>query len=190
VPDRPFHHGNLRTALLDRAAVVLRERGSSALSLRELARDLGVSHGAPRSHFIDKSALLDAMAARGFVHLTAELRSAQEAATDYRQALHAVGRAYLRFVARDPALHELMFAVKLGAPSDEVESAVAELFGVVRDFLDAGVTLGVFAEQTLPSTRRVMVAALEGAASLLAAGRIDEAEAEQSIDDVIGLLLG
>ncbi|WAP58220.1 helix-turn-helix domain-containing protein [Streptomyces sp. S465] len=59
---RPFHHGNLRAVLLDQAELVLRERGIDALSLRELAREAGVSHGAPRSHFIDRNALLDALA--------------------------------------------------------------------------------------------------------------------------------
>ena len=57
---RPYHHGNLRQALLDAAERTVRERGVEALSLRELAREVGVSHGAPRRHFPDRQALLDA----------------------------------------------------------------------------------------------------------------------------------
>ena len=71
---RPYHHGNLRTALLEQAERTVRERGAQALSLRELARDAGVSHGAPRRHFPDRQALLDALAEAGFVRLGAELR--------------------------------------------------------------------------------------------------------------------
>ena len=52
--ERPYHHGNLRTALLDAAERTMRDRGVQDLSLRELARDVGVSHGAPRRHFADR----------------------------------------------------------------------------------------------------------------------------------------
>jgi hypothetical protein len=52
--ERPYHHGNLRTALLTQAERTVRERGVKELSLRELARDVGVSHAAPRRHFPDR----------------------------------------------------------------------------------------------------------------------------------------
>jgi AcrR family transcriptional regulator len=55
---RPYHHGNLRAALLAQAEQTLREQGLEGLSLRELARQIGVSHGAPRRHFADRQALL------------------------------------------------------------------------------------------------------------------------------------
>ena len=59
---RPYHHGNLREALLDAPPSSALERGRRSLSLRELAREVGVSHAAPRRHFADKQALLDALA--------------------------------------------------------------------------------------------------------------------------------
>src|SRR5947209_2974095 len=66
---RPYHHGNLRAELLAAAEQTVRERGVEALSLRELARRVGVSHGAPRRHFADRQALLDALAQAGFDRL-------------------------------------------------------------------------------------------------------------------------
>ncbi|WPB88462.1 TetR/AcrR family transcriptional regulator [Streptomyces malaysiensis] len=72
---RPFHHGNLRAVLLDQAEQTLREGGIDALSLRELARKAGVSHGAPRSHFVDRRSLLDALAERGFNRLADEVEA-------------------------------------------------------------------------------------------------------------------
>jgi AcrR family transcriptional regulator len=51
MPKRPYHHGNLRTALLTAAERTLRERGVEQVSLRDLARQVGVSHGAPSRHF-------------------------------------------------------------------------------------------------------------------------------------------
>src|ERR1700722_17630556 len=81
-PARPYHHGNLRTALLAAAEQTVRERGVQDLSLRELAREIGVSHGAPRRHFPDRQALLDALAESGFERLGAELRAAVAGAGD------------------------------------------------------------------------------------------------------------
>src|SRR6185437_10944983 len=82
MPERPYHHGNLRRALLDAAERTVRERGVQELSLRELARDVGVSHGAPRRHFPDRQALLDALAETGFTRLGRDLRAAIEGAGD------------------------------------------------------------------------------------------------------------
>src|ERR1035437_9150796 len=75
VTERPYHHGSLRTALLAHAERTVRERGVQDLSLRELAREIGVSHGAPRRHFPDRQALLDALAEAGFARLGTALRS-------------------------------------------------------------------------------------------------------------------
>ena len=72
---RPYHHGNLRTELLSCAERALSEGGLAQLSLRDLARQAGVSHAAPRRHFADKQALLDALAQDGFERLGRELRA-------------------------------------------------------------------------------------------------------------------
>ena len=56
-----YHHGNLKQALLERAAEVIAEKGLEGLSLRGLARDLDVSHAAPRRHFPDRESLIAAM---------------------------------------------------------------------------------------------------------------------------------
>src|SRR3954451_23122276 len=110
---RPYHHGNLRAELLERAVEVVSERGVDALSLRELARDVGVSHAAPRRHFADRQALLDAVAQSGFDRLGAELRAAADGAgEDFTARLQATALAYVRFATEDAALLELMFAGK------------------------------------------------------------------------------
>ena len=78
--ERSYHHGNLRAALLDRAWEVVDSEGAEALSLRQLARDLDVSHGASGRHFRDKQALLDAVAVLGFARLNAALADAVDTA--------------------------------------------------------------------------------------------------------------
>src|SRR5271155_4752654 len=106
--ERPYHHGNLRTALLAQAERTVRERGVQELSLRELARETGVSHGAPRRHFADRQALLDALAEEGFARLGKELRGALEhAGKGFQSRLLATASAYVRFATRDAALLEL-----------------------------------------------------------------------------------
>ena len=66
VAPRPYRHGNLREALLSAAEKRLETDGVHSISLRELSRELGVSHTSPRRHFANKQALLDALALRGF----------------------------------------------------------------------------------------------------------------------------
>ena len=95
---RPYHHGNLRSALLSCAERTLSEHGAEQLSLRELARQVGVSHAAPRRHFADKQSLLDALAEDGFERLGRELRAAMEAAgSGFHARLLAFAQTYVRF---------------------------------------------------------------------------------------------
>src|SRR5258708_31810533 len=111
--DRPYHHGRLRAELLAEAERTLREQGIEALSLRDLARQAGVSHAAPRRHFADRQALLDALAEAGFTRLGDEVRAAiDDAGEDYEARLRAAVTAYVRFATRDAALVDLMFTAK------------------------------------------------------------------------------
>src|SRR5258708_7859729 len=142
--DRPYHHGRLRAELLAEAERTLREQGIEALSLRDLARQAGVSHAAPRRHFADRQALLDALAEAGFARLQEELRAAIDGAgPDYEAQLQAVADRYVRFAARDPALVELMFTVKSAEPSAALREASTRLFNAFGDLIDQGQQAGV-----------------------------------------------
>ena len=97
----PYHHGNLREAILERAAEVIAEHGVEGLSLRALARDLDVSHAAPAAHFRDRKALLSALAQDGFWQCVEVMQAASDAAgQDPVARYRALGRAYVQF-ARD-----------------------------------------------------------------------------------------
>ncbi|MFJ9560291.1 TetR/AcrR family transcriptional regulator [Streptomyces fuscichromogenes] len=124
---RPYHHGDLRSALLASAERTLREKGTAALSLRELARDTGVSHAAPGRHFKDKQALLDALALNGFERLNQALASADlpEAALEPRLA--GLARAYVAFAVDNPELLELMYSRKHEPDIGTELAAAAEL---------------------------------------------------------------
>jgi AcrR family transcriptional regulator len=109
-PGKRYHHGNLKAALLARAEHKLSREGVHTLSLRELARDVGVSHGAPREHFRTKQALLDAVADVGFQRLGRELEAAMAGNQgSFAERLTVFAQTYVRFASRQPALLDLMF---------------------------------------------------------------------------------
>lgn len=186
---RPFHHGDLRNALLERAEQTLRDEGIEALSLRELARQVGVSHGAPRSHFIDRRALLDALAVRGFERLAEALRTAIDAGADYEQSLHAALLAYLEFAQTDAALMDLMFAAKLDAPTDALQAASEPFYDVIAGFIERGVAAGAFGTIETPRLTRLLAATMQGGGALLASRRITPEQGEMLITDVTALLM-
>ena len=114
----PYHHGDLRAAAMAAGLRLLEQRGADEISLREIARAVGVSATALYRHFPDKDALLAALAAEGLARLGAEQRAAAEAAGGGAKGFDATGRAYVRFALANPALFRLIFAkgVKRSAP--------------------------------------------------------------------------
>lgn len=104
---KPYHHGDLRAALLDAADALLDQGGDGAVSLREAARMAGVSATAAYRHFADKEALLAALALRGFEAFGAAMAAAV-AVGDVSPHV-ARGRAYLRFALARPGRFRLMF---------------------------------------------------------------------------------
>ena len=188
--DRPVHHGNLRAVLLDQAEVRLRERGVAGLSLRELAREAGVSHGAPRSHFIDRAALLDALAERGFVRFAEVVEQAStRRSTSYRSRLRRTAHAALDFSIGNAALLEVMFTGKVGEASEAIERAAGRLFLAVRGVIDAGVAAGAFEEADVERISLLWSATVQGAATLVASGRATRAQADAIVDDAVALVL-
>ncbi len=107
--DRPYHHGDLRAALIDEGLRLLTVRDADALSLREVARGVGVSATSVYRHFPDKDALLTALALEGLKMLGAAQRAASDAAADAAAGFAATGRAYVRFALANPALFRLVF---------------------------------------------------------------------------------
>jgi AcrR family transcriptional regulator len=111
---RSYHHGNLRSVMMEAAAEAIRESGCASLSLRELARRAGVSHAAPAHHFGDKAGLLTAIAAEGFNLLADTLTNALE----QTGSLLEMGVAYVHFATTHPAHFEVMFRTDVYHPDD------------------------------------------------------------------------
>jgi AcrR family transcriptional regulator len=186
VADRPYHHGNLRAALLEHAERTVREQGADRLSLRELARQVGVSHGAPRRHFPDRQALFDALAESGFDRLGDELRRAVDAAGEgFEPRLRASAAAYVRFATRDPALLELMFAGKHREHADALDAAAERAFAVLLDVILQGQAEGVLEQGDPERVGLVLFATMQGIAALVTGGMVDEGQLDGLVDDAI-----
>src|ERR1700692_201544 len=106
---RPYHHGDRTRALVDAAQRVLEREGPSALSLRAVAREAGVSPAAPYHHFEDKGALLLAVAKEGFDLLDEALTKARNSTSDPHDQLAAIGVAYVQYAVSHPALYRVMY---------------------------------------------------------------------------------
>ena len=106
---RGYHHGDLRRALLDTALALIEARGPDDVSLREVARQVGVSPAAVYRHFPDKQALMEAVAGEGLVRLAAAQHAAAEACSDLHARFAASGKAYVRFALDNPGLFRATF---------------------------------------------------------------------------------
>ncbi|MER6957461.1 TetR/AcrR family transcriptional regulator [Streptomyces sp. NPDC000618] len=101
---------DLRTRLVDVGVDLVTREGAGALTLREIARRAGVSHGAPRRHFPTHLELLSAIAHRGFTELAGRVTTTLgDATADPRMQLAELGRTYLEFALENPGMYELMF---------------------------------------------------------------------------------
>ncbi|MDM7884723.1 TetR/AcrR family transcriptional regulator [Curtobacterium sp. RHCKG23] len=189
--ERPFHHGNLRAVLLDEATGVLRESGVDGLSLRDLARRAGVSHGAPRSHFVDRQALLDALAESGFQRLAADVRAALgERRDDVRARFLRVAGAYVDFAIDDAALMDLMFQAKAqaGGGPPRVAEAAGELFTVLDSAM--GPRSDDVDEAARDAFGMLFAATVQGIASLVSSRRIARGDGDRLVGEAMEMMLG
>ncbi|MFB7502774.1 MULTISPECIES: TetR/AcrR family transcriptional regulator [Streptomyces] len=188
---RPYHHGDLRTALLKSAERTLREQGVGALSLRELARAAGVSHAAPGRHFKDKQALIDALALDGYERLNRALDFAVEVpGLGLEGRLAALARAYLGFAVENPELLELMFARKHDRDSsDRLTAAVDHSLGSFARMIADAQECGEIAQGDPERITMIAAASLHGLATLVSGGALPAEEAIRGLDEHVHLLL-
>ncbi|WP_117199317.1 TetR/AcrR family transcriptional regulator [Nocardiopsis sp. TNDT3] len=124
-----YHHGNLRAAVLEKAAEAIAREGPYSFSLRSLALELGVSHTAPRHHFGSREGVLNALATEGFRELAARLRANRESGGGFLEA----GVEYVRFATGHPAHFDVMFTPSLLSDDDaELNAARTAAFDELR----------------------------------------------------------
>jgi len=175
-PNRPYHHGNLRRALLDEALATIRAEGVDGLTLREIGARVGVSRTALYRHFADKRALLAAVATEGFRTLRQQLITAWEDGGRGRAAFDSMGVAYVRFAVANPSHYRVMFGGFVDPKACEPELA-AEAAGAFQALVDALATLQhdaiVRGDETVQMARFVW-AVVHGVAMLGIDGQLPE----------------
>ncbi|ABE64246.1 transcriptional regulator, TetR family [Nitrobacter hamburgensis X14] len=133
-PERGYHHGNLKEALLQAALGLIAEKGAAGFTFADAARSAGVSPAAPYRHFRDRDELLSSIAQRGFEQFEAVLTKAwDDGRPDTVSAFERVGRAYLAFARNQPAYYSAMFESGVPIGVNPMLSAASErAFGIIR----------------------------------------------------------
>jgi len=169
---RPYHHGNLREALVDAALAILAEEGVAALTLRSAARRVGVSHAAPKNHFGDLRGLLAAVAAEGFRRLAAAMQVPKD--EDTAERLLAIGRAYVRFAQTSPELFRAMFHPGLGPrePGGELDQASTAALGVLVEAVATAQAAGTVREGDAMELSMAAWSLVHGLSTLLVDGHL------------------
>ncbi len=128
---RPYHHGDLKTAMIEAALQLVRAKGPRGFTLNEASRTAGVSVSAPYNHFKDKDALLIEIVLLGNRTLEAELQAAADSVESPREKLLAVYLAYVSFAEHHPDLFAVMFQSGIDKTSyPEVHASSAKAFQV------------------------------------------------------------
>ncbi|HMG40701.1 MAG TPA: TetR/AcrR family transcriptional regulator [Acidimicrobiales bacterium] len=127
-----------RERLLEAARQVVARDGVGGLTLRAIAREAGVSHGAPLRHFPTLASLLAAVSAGGFEQLIASVADAIDGEDDPRRRIAAAGHGYVRFALAQPGVYAVMFRPDLSDTSDPAYQAAGlasfeQLAGLVAD---------------------------------------------------------
>jgi AcrR family transcriptional regulator len=166
----PYHHGDLRRALIETALTMVTEEGAWNFTLREVARRAGVSHAAPYNHFADKSALLAEVAALGFQALRRHMETAAAGGPrSSRQALTGIATGYIRFGVEHPAHYRLMFGPDLAERGRHptLDQAADATFAVLTGALERGQAAGEVRRGSVPDQAVAAWSLVHGLTTLL-----------------------
>ena len=182
-----YHHGDVPQALLNAALERIKQDGVEKLSLRAIARDIGVSQTAPYRHFKDKNALLVKLAIDGFEQL-AQCKQAPEG-DDVFANLIDIGIAYIEYAVEHPQHYQLMFGSKIEQRNQQLElkEAGQAAFAVIRTQTIKGMELGVFVDLEPQILAKCVWSKLHGLASLAIDGFFDSKDLPLELEPYLRL---
>jgi len=196
-PERPYHHGDLRNALLQTGLEILDQEGIGAVTLRAIAARAGVSHAAPAHHFGNVKGLMTALAAIAFDRLYNSIQAAVDAAPKQTiEQVRAAGRGYLGFAISNPGLFRVMFTASLRDDADPDlqragDRAYQQLLSIAAP---AAAQRGRHSADDVSAVALQMWCTVHGFAHLLLEGQIDAPPGGGSpagrLPDIAELLLG
>jgi AcrR family transcriptional regulator len=190
-----YHHGNLRQVLIERAAHVIAEQGIESLSLRALARDVGVSHAAPSRHFTDKAELLRALATEGNERFIDYVLAAAEAAgSDPLERYAAMGKAYIRFSIEFPAYYRTLIHPDVAAHADpELRATGEQRREMIEGAARAAQAAGWLPDETVQDVVLFSIATVRGVAAMLSdplhGPKRQQGDAQMLIENMVRLII-
>ncbi|WP_306359473.1 TetR/AcrR family transcriptional regulator [Nocardia sp. CC227C] len=175
-----YHHGALREELMRASLELIESEGLAAVSLRRVAREAGVSPGAPYHHFADRAALMTALSTQGFELLRAELRTARDRADTPMSRLAALADAYVRFARERPAHFRLMFRPELSRSHKHPETSAAgdAAFAVLAETVAEAAAAGTVPTDEADILAMTWWSLAHGLASLTLDGKLPDRAAQ------------
>ena len=167
---KPYHHGALRSALIEAGVALARDGGPDRVILREVARTAGVSHSAAYRHFTDREALLAEVAGHARGELAAEMSRRIARTRDPRRQLQAVGTAYIDFALNQPGLFRTAFGVHAVTAESEPHTDGANPYEILGHVLDQAQSAGLLAPERRPGAEIAAWSTVHGLACLLIDG--------------------
>lgn len=182
-----YHHGDLLQALIDAALDLIAEKDVTNVSLREIARRVGVSHTAPYRHFADKEALLAAVAQEGFQRFNQAIEAAIQSVGDPLEQLERGCLTYIRYAVKHPSRYRIMFGAygaNLGKADRAMVETAKQAYLPFADAIARGQTRGIFREGNPEQMARTVWALMHGLAMLLIGGQLADSDNENAIASV------
>jgi AcrR family transcriptional regulator len=182
-PAKPYHHGDLRQALLDEALRTIETQGVDHLTLRTVGASLGVSRSALYRHFADKQSLLATVGKEGFRKLRQALSDAWEANGHGRIGFEAMAKAYVQFAVAHPSHYRVMFGgfIESAAKDEHFVAEARAAFGVLVDALVEQQNAGDIRRDDPVLMARFVWALVHGTALLFIDGQLPEAEQRETL---------
>lgn len=174
---KPYHHGDLHGEILCAACALLEENNIASLSLRAVAKKVGVSHTAPYRHFKDKESLLAGIATLGYAELATQLaRIATSHPEDPAAQLQEAGHKYVQLALDSPQCTQLMFSGIL--PCDdtypELKTSGDMAFDGLKSIIEEGQTRGVFKQGDVELLALTAWSCIHGLTLLIIGGNLPD----------------
>src|SRR5215475_14602907 len=182
-PVKPYHHGDLRRALLDEALRTIQTDGVEHLTLRTVGERLGVSRSALYRHFADKQSLLATVGKEGFRKLRQTIAEAWEQNGRGRAGFQAMGKAYIQFAVAHPSHYRVMFGgfIESAAKDDHFVAEAKAAFQVLVDALIEQQNAGGIRRDDAVQMARFVWAVVHGTAMLIIDAQVPEAAQREAL---------
>ena len=188
----PYHHGHLRAACVDAGIRLVEQEGVDAVTIRGVARLVGVSHTAPLHHFRDRDELLDAVADRGFALLVERLERTLPPGATPLAALREYGRAYVDHAVAHPGLYALMFRPTAAMQGEDAYRRLIALCGAAQAAGqlpgDDPFRLGLLLWSTVHGLAHLYAASNLGSGLVTGQPADHELATDAALDDLFGAL--